>query len=86
MEILASQGVEAVVCDMCRFGMVSKDPQGQVNPVLKPTRFMTNSSCIMMELDKRCTKDHDHTQLVGGWASAGWAPDGARICDFLPRA
>ena len=76
-EVLASKGVEAVITHMCQFGMTSKDDQGREGSVLKPTRFMTNSACILLELDRKCKGGHVHTQLVGGRAKAAqvYPPD-----------
>ena len=58
----------AVVGHMCRYGMTSTGPSG-TGPVLKPTRWMTNSHHLAAMLDKRCTQDHEHVMLVGGKAA-----------------
>ena len=60
----------AVVGAMCQWGMTSQDPQGEVNPVLKLTRWLTNSPCLAEALDKPCSRDHPHTQLLDGESSS----------------
>ena len=48
--ILAMKGVDRVVGDQCQLGQRSHDGQ----PVKKPTGWMSNSSCVLTELERRC--------------------------------
>ena len=57
----------AVTSHMCQFGMFAKGEQGD-GPVLKPTRWLTNSPCIASALDVKCPRDHDHVHLVSNRA------------------
>ena len=66
-EVEKLEGVMTMVAHMCQYGMTSKDDQG-FGPVLKPTKFMGNSECIMKRLQKRCDRKHRHVQLVNGRA------------------
>ena len=66
--------VALVQSHMCRLGMTSRigrDPD-EVDPVKKPTGFMTTSWCIRDELDRRCHigLNHQHVPLVEGRAAA----------------
>ena len=62
--------VTRVLTHMCQFGMTSRvgGKGSELGPVLKPTGFMTNSTCISMQLAKMCPRDHKHIHLVGGRA------------------
>ena len=42
---------------------------GEVAPAKKPTKFMSNSWCILQELSVRCDGSHVHQHLVGGRAA-----------------
>ena len=53
--------------------------------VKKPTGFMSSSRCIIQELDRKCTGDHDHVQLVGGRA-AGAVFYPQSFCEAICRA
>ena len=57
------------VAHMCNFGMASEDMHGP-GLVKKPTRFLTNSTEISRWLDRKCTGDHRHVQLIGNRAKA----------------
>ena len=60
----------AVTGAMCQWGMTSRDPAGEVNPVRKLTRWLTNSPCLAETLEKPCSQDHSHTLLLSGRAAA----------------
>ncbi len=51
---------------MCEFGLTSKDDDGRVGPVMKPTRIITNDLGIAEALCRRCQGDHKHVVLLGG--------------------
>ena len=54
-------GVGDVVCDMCRFNL-----RGRHGGLMKkPTRWLSNCSEILEELNKRCSGDHDHEECMG---------------------
>ena len=48
----------AVVGDMCQFGMTSTKPGGEEAPAKKPTRWLTNSACIVAALERKCPGEH----------------------------
>ena len=62
-------GVQTVIGDMCAYGMTSTDSNGD-GPVLKPTKFMTNSDHIAQQLSHRCPGHPRHVQLINGRAAA----------------
>jgi len=54
-------GVGDVVCDMCCFNL-----RGRHGGLMKkPTRWLSNCSEILEELNKRCSGDHDHEECMG---------------------
>ena len=59
-----------VVADQCMYGLLSPTPGGGELPAIKPTRFLTSSPEMAARLSTRCSKDHQHQQLVGGRAAA----------------
>ena len=59
-----------VVADQCMYGLLSPTPGGGELPAMKPTRFLTSSPEMAARLSTRCSKDHQHQQLVGGQAAA----------------
>ena len=69
--LLLDPRVTLVRSDMCRFGMEThvKEAGGETGRVLKPTGFLTSSSCIAAELNARCVGGHDHVPLMGGRAA-----------------
>eukprot|EP00972_Heterocapsa_arctica_P060374 8904351-Heterocapsa_arctica.AAC.1 len=66
---MAIPGVIATVADQCQYGLTSVDAEGP-GAARKTTRFLTNSTHIARELDKRCPGDHRHVQLINGRAAA----------------
>ena len=68
-ELMKAEKVNQVVAHQCAYGLVSEDKLG-VAPAMKPIRFLTNSSAIAERLQRRCTRDHRHVQLLGGRAAA----------------
>eukprot|EP00972_Heterocapsa_arctica_P017609 2603148-Heterocapsa_arctica.AAC.1 len=62
----------------CQYGMTSRRPDGTQGPVLKPTRWLSNSAAILARFSRKCSRgQHDHVQLVGGRAAAAavYPPD-----------
>jgi len=62
-------GVHQVTAHQCAYGLVSQDAHG-VAAAMKPTRFLTNGGAIAEKLQRRCSRDHRHVQLLGGRAAA----------------
>ena len=52
----------------CQYKLVtpSADDPSKMLPALKPTKWMTNSSIMADQLNKKCKFDHEHQHLVGG--------------------
>ncbi len=44
--------------DACMFGMTAKGKDGEADPALKPTRWMTNAPYLARHLNKRCRGTH----------------------------
>ena len=65
-QLAQSPVVGSFVAHMCAFGMTSTDDEGRVGPVLKPTRFLSNSPPMLRRLSKLCKRDHVHQKLEGG--------------------
>ena len=80
-EVLGMKGVNKVIADQCRYGMRSKDKNGE-GPARTSIGFMINSPCIAMQLQRRCPNRggyniHKHVLLQGGRARAAqvYPPD-----------
>ena len=82
--LLNLPGVEVTIADQCQFGLVTKSPEGELKPALKPTRFASNSWLLLEELTRRCPHEHDHQPLMGGRAAAAaeYRPD---LCNAICR-
>ena len=85
-KILSHPSVELAQGHMCRFLMTShvEHRGGEVGLVKKPTGFMCSSSCIIQELDRKCTGDHSHVPLVGGRAAGAQVYPQA-LCEAICR-
>ena len=57
---------------------------GKKGLVKKPTGFMSRIRYIIQELDRKCTRDHNHVPLVGGRA-AGAAIYPQALCEAMCR-
>ena len=77
--LILEPGVYVCYLDMCAYGMkVGKAPNR------KPTMWITNSWYIAQELQRRCSKDHQHEALMGGKAAlAAVYPEG--LCQAIVR-
>ena len=76
-KLMNHRGTYCVVADQCAYGLVtpSAEDKSKLLPAPKPTRFMTNSSCMASQLQRRCLKDHRHQPLEGGrCANAAFYP------------
>ena len=60
--------VDAVVGDLCQFGLMVQSKDGSLLPAKKPTKWMSNSPWMLQRLAKRCLGDHQHHTLLGGKA------------------
>ena len=75
MEVLAMQGVDTTVCDMCAYGLKVEDARG-VAPAEKSTKLMSNSPEVLKRCSRRCTNKtvsqteghHRHADLTCGRA------------------
>ena len=72
--LTAAPGEHIAYCNMCRFGMESKDEIG-TGLVKKPTKFMTNSRKVHDRLNVKCENNvlpegekHRHVHLISGRA------------------
>ncbi|MDP7559816.1 MAG: reverse transcriptase domain-containing protein, partial [Planctomycetota bacterium] len=71
VELMMTEGVEAVNVDMCQFGMkaVGKDGEG---PVRKRTKIMSNSKEVLKRIERKCPNEggtgerHEHVHLEDG--------------------
>ena len=70
VDLLAMPKVSCVVSDQCEYGLLTPGPGGVPMPAKKPTRWASSSPHMLKRLSKRCSKTHDHQQLVGGRAKA----------------
>ena len=85
VEFTKLDGVMTQVADQRMYGLVSPTGNGkEVLPAKKPTRFMSNSWCVLQDLSVRCDKSHIHRPLIAGRASkAQEYPDG--LCRAICR-
>ena len=82
-EIRKWTGVQCLTIDQCAYGLVARGDDGVERPARKAMPIMANSPASVVTLNKRCPKDHEHTQLVGSRRTkkAQEYPD-----QFLPSA
>ena len=67
-DIVNRIGVWTAHCDQCTFGQTTWDSYGEEAPARQRTGFTTNGWEIYNELNKQCTGEHEHQQLIGGRA------------------
>ena len=85
VEFLKMGGVDHVVADQCMYGLKTRgSADGEELPAKKPTRFVSNSWCVLQELSTRCDRSHVHQQLMGGRA-AGAAEYPDELCNAFCR-
>ena len=70
VELLQHDDVKSVISHQCEYGLTSPDKSGTLQPVLKPTRWMSSSQHMINRLSRRCSRTHTHQQLVSGRAAA----------------
>ena len=80
-------GVESVLSDMCPFGKVARSPQGEELPMLKATRWASNSPKVLSRLRVRCSnrdgyaqQRHRHTVLAGSSRTEAAAVYPPKLC------
>ena len=84
-KLMKKPDVETTIMHMCQYGMTCKGPDGVEAPVLKPTKWMSNSPALLSRLSRTCTRGtHVHTHLVGGRA-AGAAIYPPNLCVQILR-
>ena len=75
--LAAKPGVYEVTFHQCAFGQLTTDASNKTGLVYKPTRVITNMAPATVILDKKCSREHDHVQLLSGRAAnaAIYPPD-----------
>ena len=68
--LLMNEMVGCITSDMCQFGMQQLGDDGVMKAVMKPTKWLSNSPFILNKLSRRCDREHEHQQLIGGRAKA----------------
>ena len=64
---MKSEGVMVSVADQCMYGLeTTANTKSGKALAKKPTKFMSNSWCILHELSTRCDQSHWHQALIGG--------------------
>ena len=82
VELANLDGVMTQIADQCMYGLTTPGLEGL--SAKKPTKFLSNSWCILPELFVRCDKQHVHQQLMGGrGAKAAEYPDA--LCKAICR-
>lgn len=51
--------------DQCMFGIRLPEPQGEIQPVKKPTNLRVTSATLAQQLTRTCDGNHNHTHLEG---------------------
>ena len=69
MQFLLRNEVDSVITNMCMFGMKSQDEKG-IGLVQKATRIMSTSVEVLKRIQRTCSGDHRHVQLISGRAKA----------------
>ena len=82
-KLLAHPEVGYVTADMCQFGMQQESKNGEILPIMKPTRWLSNSPYILNILSRRCARDHHHQVLIGGRAQQAQVYPEALCCCIL---
>ena len=67
--LLQRDDVHVARCDQCQFGAKTWSDDGGQAPILKPTRFMSNSIVMLQQLAKECPRQHKHQHLLSGRAA-----------------
>ena len=63
-ELLAHRGVDSVVGDMCTQGMRLQDSEGIERPVLKPTRWLSSSPCVLQRRDCQAVNPNNNQEKL----------------------
>ena len=64
--VMRITGGKIIKLDQCEFGLTSVGDDGVEKLARKTTGMLTNSPAMGVTLARRCKKDHEHTQLIGG--------------------
>ncbi len=67
-KLLVVRGLVQTTFDMCQYGMVSRDGEGEGH-VQKPTTILSNSTAVAEKLHRRCDGNHQHLHLGGSRAN-----------------
>ena len=68
--VLKNPSVHVTTCHQCQYGATTHCDGGSRAPILKPTRFMSNSILMLKRPSKLCKRDHVHQGLLSGRAAA----------------
>ena len=83
---LRTSGMDWREADLCQYGLVTPGPAPLrvAMPAKKPTRFASNSWCVLEEACRRCSGEHRHQSLMGGRAAAAaeYTPE---LCEAFCR-
>ena len=83
-ELQEEEGVVTVTGDQCEFGLKTWTQDGKhMIPVRKRTKFMTNSMSIAKELEKKCSGQHVHGELLGEGRPAAAARYPSLLCEAI---
>ena len=69
-EVLGMRGVGICELDMCAYGLVSLDHQGE-GPAMKPTRLMSNSDAVLHGMPRTCPACARHVPLLQNCLATG---------------
>ena len=84
-ELRSHSQVFEISAHQCCFGLAARDPSGLMQPVLKPTRFLSSAPLLLKELARRCSGEHSHTRLLGGCRAAAAALYPPGLCRAILR-
>ena len=78
-------GLATEIADQCMYVLTTpSEVDGTPTLARKPTKFLSNSWCLLQELSTRCDKSHEHQHLVGGRGKkAAEYPD--KLCRAICR-
>ena len=77
--------VGEVLAHQCAFGQTSTSPDGRALPVFKATRFMSSAPALLAELDRKCSRSHEHQPLLGGHRTTNAAVHPPALCMAILR-
>ena len=83
VQLLEDPRVGVAVGHQCRYGLMTRNSEGEPTPALKPTQFASSSPQMLARLNLKCDRSHEHAWLMGGRAAeAAFYPD-ALVLEIL---